>query len=63
VKNAILSADDIDATDLNVDTDDKIVHLRGSVNSESAKKRAESLAKNIVGTKYTVKNELKVTGK
>lgn len=63
VKNAILSADNIDATDLNVDTEDKTVFLRGSVPNAQAKQRAESIAKNLVGTKYTIKNELTVANK
>lgn len=63
VKNAILSADNIDATNLNVDTEEKTVYLRGSVPNAQAKQRAESIAKNLVGTKYTIKNELAVSGK
>ena len=62
VKNAILAADDINAGNLNVDTEGKTVHLRGSVNNQSAKSRAEQIAKGIVGKEYTVKNELKVGG-
>jgi hypothetical protein len=60
VKNAILSADDLDATDLNVDTEESTVYLRGHVPTAQAKRRAEALAKNVVGTKYTVRNELTV---
>lgn len=63
VKNAILSADNIDASNLNVDTEEKTVYLRGSVPTAQGKQRAESIAKNLVGTKYTIKNELTVTGK
>ena len=60
VKNAILTADNLDASNLNVDTEEHIVHLKGSVKSASEKARAESLAKGIVGSKYTVKNELTI---
>lgn len=60
VKNAILSADNLDASNLNVDTVDNVVHLTGSVKSASDKKRAETIAKTIVAKGVTVKNELKV---
>ncbi|MGV3616871.1 MAG: BON domain-containing protein [Fimbriimonas sp.] len=62
VKNAILSADNLNAQDLNVDTEEKTVYLRGTVPTAANKARAESIAKNLVGTKYTIKNELKVSG-
>lgn len=60
VKNGILSADDVDASHINVDTDESTVYLRGSVLNASSKKRVENIAKNIVGTKYKVKSELTV---
>lgn len=63
VKNAILTADGIDASELNVDTEEKTLFLRGNVPNAEAKKRAEQIAKTQVGSKYTVKNELVVTGK
>jgi|GEM_PF-2253057 len=62
VKNALLSAKDLETMDLNVDTQNKTVFLRGSVADESQKSRAESIAKGIVAKDYTVKNELTVGG-
>lgn len=60
IKNAILSAENLDATDLNVDTKDKTVILKGWVPNAENKKRAESIAKNTVGNEYTVRNELQI---
>lgn len=60
VKNAILSAKDIDAAKINVDTMDKMVHLKGSVPNASQKSRAETLAKAVVGNNYKIKNELTI---
>jgi osmotically-inducible protein OsmY len=60
VKNALLTASDLKTSDLNVDTVDNTVHLKGSVQTEDQKKRAEEIAKGLVGDKMTVSNELTV---
>lgn len=61
VKNAILTANDLEAKDLNVDTVDKKIVLRGSVPTEEQKKRAEQIAKTQAGNDYTVDNQLTVS--
>jgi osmotically-inducible protein OsmY len=60
IKNAILAADDIDASDLNVDTVDNKVILKGMVPTEDQKKRAGDIAKGMVGAGQTVDNQLTV---
>ncbi|RYG34670.1 BON domain-containing protein [bacterium] len=60
VKNAILTAENLEAKDLNVDTIGKKVVLRGSVTTAENKKRAEDIAKTQVGGEFTVENQLTV---
>jgi osmotically-inducible protein OsmY len=60
VKNAIITAEGIDTTDLNVDTVDKKITLKGHVPAEEQKKRAAEIAKNQAGGEYTVDNQLQV---
>lgn len=62
VKNAILLSKDLHSSNLNVDTKDKQVILRGSVPTASEKKRAEEIAKGVVGNGYTVTNQLTIGG-
>lgn len=62
VKNALLTAKDLKTANLNVDTKDKQVILRGSVPTEDQKKRAEEIAKGLVGAGFTVTNQLTVDG-
>jgi osmotically-inducible protein OsmY len=47
---------------VNVDDDEHIVHLRGTVNSMSDRSRAEEVAGAVVGTSGRVLNELSVKG-
>ncbi|MBK5297009.1 MAG: BON domain-containing protein [Vicinamibacteria bacterium] len=61
-KLALLTADGIDTWDLNVDTTNGAVTLHGKVASEDAKKKAETVAAGIEGTK-SVKNLLQVVPK
>jgi osmotically-inducible protein OsmY len=63
VKNALLTAKDLETKDLNVDTKDNKVILRGSVPTEEQKKRAEEVAKGLVGKDMTVDNQLAVVPK
>jgi len=60
VKNALLTAKDLKTNNLNVDTKGSQVILRGSVPSEDQKKRAEDITKGLVGSTYTVVNQLTV---
>ena len=46
---------------INVDSDKGVVTLKGRVDSEDTKKRAEAVAKNVSGV-TAVKNELQVKG-
>ncbi|HKU45898.1 MAG TPA: BON domain-containing protein [Burkholderiales bacterium] len=48
-------------TRINVDSDKGVVTLKGMVDSEDVKKRAESVAKKVGGV-TSVKNELRVKG-
>lgn len=63
VKSAIVSASDLDSSDINVDTVDKKIMLKGSVPTEAEKKKAEMLAKGIAGKDYTVDDQLVVKPK
>lgn len=58
-KLALMTTDNVDAWDLNVDTKDGAVTLHGKVQSDAAKARAEQVAKGIEGVK-AVKNLLQV---
>lgn len=62
VKNGIVAAADIDSKDVNVETIDKVVHLRGSVPNAKQKNQAQKIAEGIAGSEYKVKNELTVGG-
>ena len=61
-KLALMTTDDVDTWDLNVDTKDGAVTLHGKVESDAAKARAEQVAKGIEGVK-AVKNLLQVVPK
>jgi hyperosmotically inducible protein len=58
-KLALMTADNVDTRDLNVDTREGAVTLHGKVESEAAKAKAEQVAKGIEGVK-AVKNLLQV---
>ena len=61
-KLALMTTDNVDTWDLNVDTKDGAVTLHGKVESEAAKAKAEQVAKGIEGAK-AVKNLLQVVPK
>lgn len=63
VKNAIVAAENLDSSDINVDTVENKVVLKGSVPSQAEKDRAEQIAKGVVGQEHTVDNQLTVRGK
>jgi len=61
VKQALLTAKDLTTANLLVDTDGKKVTLHGSVPTADQKKRAEEIAKNLLGSDYKVDIQLKVS--
>jgi hyperosmotically inducible protein len=61
-KLALMTTDDVDTWDLNVDTKNGEVTLHGKVATDAAKARAEQVAKGIEGAK-SVKNLLQVVPK
>lgn len=61
-KLALMTTDNVDSWDLNVDTKEGAVTLHGKVASDAAKAKAEQVAKGIEGVK-SVKNLLQVVPK
>ena len=61
-KLALMTTDNVDTWDLNVDTKEGAVTLHGKVADEAAKAKAEQVAKGIEGVK-SVKNLLQVVPK
>jgi osmotically-inducible protein OsmY len=61
VKSAMNSSDKLNTSAVNVDTKDKVVHLRGAVPSADQKALAERIAKDTVGQDVKVVNELAVS--
>lgn len=59
VKTKLLGVKDVIANDINVDTNDGVVTLKGSVPTEAQKTRAAEIARNTAGVKRVV-NELTV---
>lgn len=51
VRTALLGADNLASTGINVSTDKGAVRLSGQANSETDKRRAENLAKDVEGVK------------
>ena len=62
VKQALLDSPDIETTDLKVDTNGRTVTLHGGVQTEEQNQRAEQLARELLGSAYTVEDQLKVGG-
>jgi osmotically-inducible protein OsmY len=58
-KIALMTADDVNAADLNVDTVNGVVTLHGKVPSEAEKNKAERVASKLEGVK-SVKNLLQI---
>jgi hyperosmotically inducible protein len=54
VKTKLAADDTVKANDINVDTKDKVVTLKGEVNTEIAKARAIEIAKNTEGVRDVV---------
>lgn len=61
VKSAMNASDKLNTSAVNVDTKDKVVHLRGAVADSDQKALAERIAKDTVGQDVTVANELAVS--
>lgn len=59
-KASLASVDDLRDSTINVDVEDEVVTLRGTVASSAHKRSAEDTAKAIEGVK-SVKNELKIS--
>ena len=57
-----LDREKIDGVNIDWDKDAKVVHLKGSVDSDAKRARAEALATQAVGTSGKVANELTLTG-
>ena len=62
VKTALQAASGLETKDIDVDTANNTIHLKGSVPTEDQKKQAEMAAKAIAGKDYKVANELTVSG-
>ncbi len=60
VRGALLTANDLRDSTINVDVDNEVVTLRGSVANADQRRRAEEIAKGIEGVK-SVRNELKIS--
>ena len=60
IKTALMASKKLDASDINVDTAQKTVYLRGSVRSQEQKKIAHDLANNLIESDQKLVNELKV---
>ena len=59
VKSSFVGVDTLDGSDIDVDTNDHVVTLRGTVPSAAARAKAVSLAKQVDGVK-SVKDELTI---
>ena len=60
VKSAMISSGRLDASNIDVDTRNKTVYLRGAVPNAQQKTLAESIAKNQVASGVKVVNQLQV---
>jgi osmotically-inducible protein OsmY len=63
VKTALVDSDKLDTSAINVDTKDKVVHLRGTAASADQKQLAERIARDTVGKDVKVVSELGVRHK
>ncbi len=55
-KMALLASPDVSAFDIDVDTKDGVIYLKGTVSSENEKQRAEQVAQGIEGKRGVVNN-------
>ena len=61
IKSALIASKQVDTSNIDVDSQDGVVFLRGSVKDETQKELAEKIAKNTAPEGATVKNELAVS--
>ncbi|RYG24896.1 BON domain-containing protein [bacterium] len=62
VKTQILNTADLEAKNINVETKDNVITLKGSVPTAEQKKKAEDAAKLAAGKEFKVDNQLTVAG-
>jgi hyperosmotically inducible periplasmic protein len=62
VKTALQASSGLETKDIDVDTANNTIHLKGSVPSEDQKKQAQKVAEGVAGKEYKVSNELTVSG-
>ena len=60
VKSAMNASDKLNTSGINVDTANKVVHLKGAVSDASQKTLAERIARDTVGNDITVMSHLTV---
>lgn len=60
IKSALMASQKIDASHINVDTEQKTVFLRGSVKSEEQKKMAHDLTNTMIEPGQKLVDELKI---
>lgn len=60
IKSALLASKKLDASNINVDTAQKTVYLRGSVKTAEQKKLANDLTNNMMDSDQKLVNELKI---
>ncbi len=61
IKSALMASKKLNASNINVDTAQKTVFLRGSVKTKEQKKLAQDLTHNMMDPDQKLVNELKVT--
>lgn len=62
VKQALLSASGLETKDINVETANNTITLKGSVPSADQKKQAGTVAEGVAGKEFKVDNQLSVSG-
>ena len=62
VKQALLSASDLETKDINVETANNTITLKGSVPSADQKSQAQKIAEGVAGKEFKVNNQLTVSG-
>lgn len=62
VKTALQASSGLETKDINVETANNTITLKGSVPSEDQKKQAQKVAEGVAGKDFKVANELTVSG-
>lgn len=63
IKAALMSSKDVDTSDINVDTIDKTVTIKGSVPTTAMKDKVDQIAKAIGDKDYTILDKLEIKPK